>query len=279
MSTSKDEEDKFTPHGYAVLNFDGPCSPSRSSIPTARSSTKRSWPSAMPINARARTAARPAARALGNHRVADAVAKVRAIIGPANIPDSEPLAQSALGKLHNGEVPDGARAYCAGDRCAAAAAGGALAWRELDDLPDQAGHNLYPPELKDIWSKFRTLVKPLLPSIGRVETKEGKHIGTGFLVADKLLATNRHVLGALTFGAEVLRPGVARVVFKQEVGLDQRSGRHRSIEGVAAIHPKLDMVLLTVAAPGRSAVEIDDAAVTEGHAGRRHRLSRKGPGE
>ena len=45
-----------------------------------------------------------AARALGTHKVSDAVAKVRAIIGPANIPDSEPLAQSALDKLHNGEI-------------------------------------------------------------------------------------------------------------------------------------------------------------------------------
>ena len=34
-----------------------------------------------------------AARARGTNQVADAVAKVRAIIGPANIPDSEPLAE------------------------------------------------------------------------------------------------------------------------------------------------------------------------------------------
>ena len=27
----KDEEDKFSPHGYAVLTFDGPCSRSRCS--------------------------------------------------------------------------------------------------------------------------------------------------------------------------------------------------------------------------------------------------------
>ncbi|MBI3435695.1 MAG: hypothetical protein HY056_11565, partial [Proteobacteria bacterium] len=33
-----------------------------------------------------------AARALGGHQVSEAVAKVKAIIGPQNIPDSEPLA-------------------------------------------------------------------------------------------------------------------------------------------------------------------------------------------
>jgi hypothetical protein len=84
----------------------------------------------------------------------------------------------------------------------------------LADLPDQGGHNLYPQELKDSWSVFRNLVKPLLPSIGRLETKAGKHIGTGFLVADGVLATNRHVLDALTFGAEVLAPGAARITLR-----------------------------------------------------------------
>ncbi len=203
----------------------------------------------MPINKREQLLRDRAARALGNHQVADAIAKVRAIIGPANIPDSEPLAQSALAKLHNGESPT-AQELMALEivvrllRPVVLSRGG-----ELSDLPDQAGHNLYPAELKDKWAKFRTLVKPLLPSIGRVETKEGKHIGTGFLVADKLLATNRHVLGALTFGAEVLGPGVARVVFKQEVDSTNGPADVVPIEGVAAIHPKLDMVLLTVAAP------------------------------
>jgi len=37
--------------------------------------------------------------------VSDAIAKVKAIIGPTNIPDTEPLAQAALDKLHNGEIP------------------------------------------------------------------------------------------------------------------------------------------------------------------------------
>ena len=34
-------------------------------------------------------------------------------------------------------------------------------------------------------------------SIGRIETKSGTHVGTGFLVAENALATNRHVLGVL----------------------------------------------------------------------------------
>ena len=64
------------------------------------------WPNCHAARREARTpAARAAARALGDHQVADAVAKVRAIIGPANIPDSEPLAQAALDKLHKARSP------------------------------------------------------------------------------------------------------------------------------------------------------------------------------
>jgi hypothetical protein len=39
-----------------------------------------------------------AIRALDNHRVEQAVKKIRAIIGPQNIPDNESFAQAALDK-------------------------------------------------------------------------------------------------------------------------------------------------------------------------------------
>ncbi|MEA2903275.1 MAG: serine protease Do [Alphaproteobacteria bacterium] len=204
-----------------------------------------------------------AVRALGNHQVTEAVAKVKAIIGPANIPDSEPLAQSALDKLHQGETPTVEELTALEIvvrllRPVVFSRNGALA-----DLPDQGGHNLYPAELKDSWSAFRDLVKPLVPSIGRVEDRKFKHVGTGFLVADGVLATNRHVLGVLSFGAEVLTPGAARVVFKQEIDSSNDRVDIVSIDGVAAVHPKLDMVLLTVAKLGRPAVEMDPAGATE----------------
>src|SRR5262249_11227056 len=157
-------------------------------------------------------------RALGNHEVDQAVAKVRAIIGPTEIPASETDAQSAWKKLRDGEEP-APQELAALEivirllRPAPLSRGGAL-----DDLPDQQGHNLYPQELKDQWSKFRTQVQPLLYSIGRVEKLDGTHVGTGFLVADGVLATNRHVLDDLTFGTELLGPGRAQVVFQREKG-------------------------------------------------------------
>lgn len=204
-----------------------------------------------------------AARALGNHRVQDAVAKVRAIIGPYEIPASEPLAQSALDKLHEGEVPTAEelvaleivirllRPVILSQNCA------------LGDLPDSAGQNLYPQELRDLWSDFRTRIQTVICSVGRIETATGQHKGTGFLVADGLLATNRHVLGALTFGADVLAPKVARVVFKQESGLPNSREDIVEVEGVGSIHPKLDMVLLRIPRTGRPAVEFAPALPRE----------------
>lgn len=209
-----------------------------------------------------------AMRALGDHRVAEAVAKVKAIIGPANIPDSEPLAQSALDKMHRGESPTVEELTALEIvvrllRPVVFSRSGALA-----DLPDQAGHNLYPQELRDSWSAFRDLVKPLLPSIGRVETKAGRHIGTGFLVADGLMATNRHVLDVLTYGSEALGPKTARVVFKQEIDGLNDAADIVAIDGVATIHPTLDMVLLNVARQGRAIVELEPLSRSDTKAAR-----------
>lgn len=205
-----------------------------------------------------------ALRALGNHRVEEAVAKVRAIIGPSEIPPSEPLAQSALDKLHEGEIP-------APDELAALEIVIRLLRPvvfsrncSLGELPDSAGQNLYPQELRDLWSNFRTLVQPVVCSVGRIETTNGQPKGTGFLVTDGLLATNRHVLGALTFGVDVLAASAARVVFKQEAGLQNRPEDTVPIEGVASIHPKLDMVLLRIPKTGRLAVTVAPNLVGEG---------------
>jgi hypothetical protein len=204
-----------------------------------------------------------AKRALGEHQVEHAVAKVRAIIGPAEIGDSEPLAQSALNKLHAGETPDP-------DELAALE----IVVRvlrpvvfshdgSLDDLPDREGQNLQPQDLKDLWSGFQKRVKPLIGSIGRVENSRREHIGTGFLVTDGMLATNRHVLGVLTYGGEALAPSAARVVFGWEDGGQNKREDIVGIDGVRSIHPNLDMVLLAVSKQGRPVLELELAAVPE----------------
>ena len=210
-----------------------------------------------------------AARALGPHQVGEAVAKVRAIVG-GNIPASEPEAQSAWEKLRNGEDGDAPnpRELAALEIVIRLLRPVPLSRNgDLDDLPNQgAGHNLYPPELKDQWSAFRRLIQPLLYSVGRVETGTGKHIGTGFLVGPQLLATNRHVLDMLSFGSEELQPGQAQVCFQGEARTSKVApGATVGIEGVAAVHPILDLALLRLPPQDRPCVVLSpDAPPAEG---------------
>lgn len=207
-----------------------------------------------------------AERALGNQRVADAVQKVRAIVGPANIPASEPRAQSALDKLRNGEANRLTAEEILALEIVVRLLRPVVLSRNgrLDDLPEDPAHPLHPPAVKTLWDAFRNRVQPMIDSIGRIETTTRRsHAGTGFLVADGLLATNRHVLGILTLGAEVLPAGTAQVVFKQESGLVNRPEDVVPLDGVAAIHPRLDLVLLRLRAQNRGLVTLDPAPITQ----------------
>jgi V8-like Glu-specific endopeptidase len=205
-----------------------------------------------------------ALRALGTKTVDESVAKVRAIIGVDTIPNTQPLAQTALKKMHEGEIPTSEeltaleivvrlmRPVVLSHNCS------------LDDLPDTAGHNLHPQELKDAWGQFRQRIQPVVCSIGRVELNNGTHVGTGFLVADTWLATNRHVLGAMTYGSEKLSANGARVVFKGEAGLNDKPADIVSIRGVVTIHATLDVVLLEVEKQDRPVVKFEPNSVAEG---------------
>jgi DNA/RNA endonuclease G (NUC1) len=98
----------------------------------------------------------------------------------------------------------------------------------------------------------RAIIEAAIPSIGRVELPDHPSLpygGTGFVVGDGLLMTNRHVaeLFAVGIGREELsfRPG-------QSAGVDflRERGRAESqvfrIARVAMIHPFWDMALLHV---------------------------------
>jgi S1-C subfamily serine protease len=209
--------------------------------------------------------AKRATRALGAYDVDQVVVKLRAIVGPSAIPIGETEAQAAWDKLRNGDAPTPAELAALEMvirllRPAPFSHGG-----QLDDLPDQEKHNLYPSDLKDQWSRFRALVNPLLYSIGRINQGSGTHIGTGFLVGDGVLATNRHVLDDLTLGTEALIAGQGRVVFQREDRATDKPEHIVEIDGVLGIHDHLDMVLLAVRKLGRPVVVIDTAPVTEGH--------------
>ena len=218
----------------------------------------------MSLDARSARLLARANRALGVHQVGDAVAKIRAIVGPAFIPASEPAAQAAWDTLRNGDAPS-ADDLAALElvirllRPAPLSRGG-----QLDDLPDQQGHNLYPQDLKDAWAAFRPRVRPLLASIGLVKLSDGTHVGTGFIVGDGVLATNRHVLGDLTFGTEVLREGRAQAVFQREAGSSDDPSNVVAITGVVDVAPTADIALLSIPKLGRPAVQLDVDPPAEG---------------
>lgn len=207
--------------------------------------------------------AKRATRALGDYKVVEAVAKDRAIIGAA-IPGGEVEAQAAWDKLREGDAPTPTELAALEMVIRLLRPAPFSHEGQLDDLPDMQGHNLYPPDLREQWGHFRTLVNPLLYSIGRINQATGAHVGTGFLVGDGVLATNRHVLDDLTFGTGVLAAGQARVVFQREDRAADKPEHIVDITGVLSIHNHLDMVLLAVAKLGRPVVDIDPAPVTEG---------------
>ena len=205
-----------------------------------------------------------AGRALGTNSPVEAVRKVRAIVGARHIPDSEVEAQKALEALQNGNIPTPAQITALEIvirlmRPVMLSHGGAL-----DDLPETANKDLQPTELKDAWSAFRDKIRPYIGSIGRIEGDRNVHVGTGFVVGNGLIATNRHVLAVLTNGSEALMAGAARIVFKQEAGAANSSADIGEITEVAEVHPKKDIVILRAVTGQRSPLEFADAIPNTG---------------
>ncbi|WP_437313486.1 DNA/RNA non-specific endonuclease [Sorangium sp. So ce385] len=100
----------------------------------------------------------------------------------------------------------------------------------------------------------RARIQPLLGSIGRIELPTNPRIpygGTGFVVGQDLVMTNRHVAKVFTdgVGVRMLRftPGDAGIDFNREVETDptDQSGL-LEVRSVEMIHPYWDMALLRV---------------------------------
>jgi hypothetical protein len=207
-----------------------------------------------------------ARRALGERPINEVLKTARAIIGVPNLPKGEEAAQRGLDKLRKPKLGRPTAAELAALelvirmlRPAPACEGG-----ELLPLPGGPGDHLYSTTLAAQWDSFRRMVKPLLFSIGRVDSLDENtgHVGTGFLVAPGLLATNRHVLGILSLGSEELEKGQAVVKFNQENGVPDPEGSEVPITAVAAVHAQLDMVLLRIdPQPTRPPLEIESTSV------------------
>lgn len=206
-----------------------------------------------------------AERVLANRPVAEAVGKVRAIVGIPNAPDSEKLAQAALDKLRNPILPAPTPVELAAlefvirmMRPAPLSKAG-----ELQRLPSTPGSTTYNPATEQAWNGFCAAIKPYLYSIGRLDRTAGSNpeIGTGFLVASDLLLTNHHVLAELSHGADALQEGQATVTFYQEYQTTDPPEDRFPIVKVVAIHPTLDLALLKIRLTSRRpALSFDTAA-------------------
>ncbi len=204
-----------------------------------------------------------AERALGNLKPSEAVEQGKAIVGPYDMPRTEQgkLANKALKLLKEGKDPT-PRQLAALEyivrfmRPVPYVKNGELPQLSQDTAPSF-------PE----WADFRVRVKSFLRSIGRIDLLPNQKLGTGFLVTDELLVTNRHVFKLMTLGTMELEAKAAVVRFGQEyqVAPDEPE---LAIMALVEKHPALDMVLLKVEkrsfADGRKPVEIEEEEVEDG---------------
>lgn len=202
-------------------------------------------------------------RTFGDRPAGEAVAKARQIIGPARIPPGHEEAEAAMDALREGREPTPRQ--LAALELVLRLMRPAVYSRQgrLEGLPP---FNEYEPETLERWERFRQLASPWLYSIGRIDRggSDGEKLGTGFLVAPGLVATNRHVVSALTYGADQLEEGQAVIRFGQEKGTPDTEGPV-VILSVAAIHSTLDLALLTIRdLRERKPLELETETVEEG---------------
>jgi endonuclease G len=205
-----------------------------------------------------------ATRAFQNRPVAEVLDKIKAIVGPGNMPPIEQseLAQEALDLLHSGQRPS--------PKQLAALEFVIRLMRPVPLSRQGALDNLF-DEVADAfpdWGGFQNSVKPFLYSIGRIDVAPKEGIGTGFLVSDGVLVTNKHVLDILSRGTGALEKGQGVVRFKYESGMPDDE-KPADIIGVLAVHDSLDIALLKVEkqelTKTRQALTLDLNPVADGH--------------
>lgn len=211
----------------------------------------------MPISPEQQTLLARAQRVFRGKPIAETVPRDRAIIGVKALPAGEKDAQAALEKLGNGEEPTPVEMAALEFmirlmRPAIPSFGG-----KLGAMPAAHGYN---QPLIDQWNAFREAVAPLLYSIGRIDREPKAHVGTGFLIAEDILVTNRHVLHQLTFGVDTIGKGQAVVKFGQESDRPDDEGPV-AIVGVVALEATLDIALLKIEPQTKPRLVFDAAPV------------------
>lgn len=163
---------------------------------------------------------------------------------------------------HDEEAPAGVRASLDKVAQGAELAPDELFQLEAIVLPDLRpvvfiNNNIYDPVPMDIWkhlnqSPVRNKLQSLFPSIGRIEVPLQTNVpygGTGFVVGENLLMTNRHVARIFAEGRGtqiVYHTGGSEIDFKREHKTPPGSAKTVKVINVRMIHPYWDMALLEV---------------------------------
>lgn len=184
-----------------------------------------------------------AQRAFGGMSPREVANQYRAIVGPTSSEDEN--VQDALEALRNGQAPTPLQLALLENAIR-------LFRPVISTRQGQVqGPSLATP-LPAGWSAFSTAITPYLGSIGRIDRGSRglsivpDKVGTGFLVADRVILTNRHVLEILSVGTLQLETGMATIHF----GFEKDTANSEDpvdIVQVIAVHPTLDMALLRIA--------------------------------
>ena len=182
--------------------------------------------------------------AYGTLDIEPASARYRAIVGTGDLPATSEgrLAASAIQKLKSGDEEGPTPPELAALEYLIRLMRPAPMFRNGEPDPMDAA------EFKaafPAWDEFRPQTPPWAYAVGRIERDKTNPAGTGFLVSDRHLVTNNHVLDFISFGVRKLAKGQAVVRFEWEYECAPREGAV-DILAVVASHPTLDVCVLEV---------------------------------
>lgn len=200
------------------------------------------------------------------------ITRVRAIVGPNDIPIDEPAARRAFLALKDGNTTPDPRDLRALGRLLRRLRPAPLSVKGLlGELPVTGGTSPYSGALRHQWETFRQRARAWLPSIGLI-LRGSAAVGTGFVVQEGVLATNRHVVDDVTSGTGEIPKERVRVVFNREHGSVDHSSSIAEITAVLKEHPEQDLALLSMSpvsavplALSSAPVRVAESVVVVGH--------------
>jgi S1-C subfamily serine protease len=118
------------------------------------------------------------------------------------------------------------------------------------------------------WESFRSSIRPFLASIGRIDRiplpgHDPDPVGSCFVVGDRAVLTNSHVVDGLSFGTGSLTGKEAQLKFGQEWGPSPEP-EPVAIERVVAVDRDLDLAILATREPLPGRPPVRSAALPVG---------------